>query len=270
MNKTIAYILYIALAVVSAALLVMTVLASAGVSSVWVGMPVIAVLLVLAIALIISIVAFNPKKTWYSIGFYILHIGIVLFLAGSLVYTVSGVETNAAPPSVSSITPTIEYKMQQNGITAEQIVNMKSYYNQLRRADGEAIELGFNFRITDFKTEYYDKEQKNVKHYEATLEFLNNDGSVDVLPLTVNHPIYRNGWKIYLMNVGVNEVYGYAEVQLMFKQDKTEFLSTSGIILTVLGTFIMCFMRPSEAMLKKREAEKKNKKKAQKVGGKAR
>lgn len=266
MNKKLAYVLYVALAIVSAALLVMTIIASSGVSAVWNGMPIVVVLFVLAIALIISIVAFNPRKGFYSIGFYVLHIGIVLFLVGSFIYAVSGVKTNVAPPSVSSITQTIEYRMQQMGVSDAQINNMKGYYNQLNRTteDGssELIDLGFNFRIVDFKTEYYDAEQKNVKHYEATLEFYEN-GKTERVPLTVNHPIRRNGWKIYLMDVGVNQPFGFTEVQLLFKKDPTEFLSASGIILTVLGTFVMCYLRPSEAML----AKKRQKAKAQKKKG---
>lgn len=266
MNKTVAYVLYIALAIVTAALLVMTVLASAGVAGVWMGMPIIVVLTVLLIAIVISLVAFNPRKLWYSLGFYALHIGIVLFLLGSFVYTVSGVTTNAAPPSVSSITGTIEYRMQQMGLSSEQISNMKGYYNQVSRTDAEGnseiIDLGFNFRIVDFKTEYYDKEQKNVKHYEATVGILKNDGSEERVSLTVNHPIRKNGWKIYLMDVSVDEVFGFTKVQLLFKKDPTEFLSTGGIILTVAGTFMMCFLRPSEAMLKKKRLAEQSKKAA--------
>jgi|GEM_PF-1504083 len=264
MNKTLSYVLYVLLGIVTAALFVMTVLASAGVSGVWMGMPIVIVLMVFAITLLVSVIAFNPRKFWYSLGFYILHIGIVMFLAGTFIYTVSGTVTNAAPPSVSSITPAIEYRMKQMGITDGQIANLKGYYNQLSRTnemgENEIVDLGFNFRVVDFKTEYYDKEQKNVKHYEATVGFLNSDGSEERVSLTVNHPIYRNGWKIYLMNVSVNEVYGHTEVQMMFKKDPTEVLSTAGILLTILGTFVMCFIRPREAALTKEKGGKGKKK----------
>ncbi|MBQ7365213.1 MAG: cytochrome c biogenesis protein ResB [Clostridia bacterium] len=273
MNKKIALVLYAALGIVSLVLLVMTVLASAGVSNVWKGMPIVIVLFVFAIALLVSLIAFNPKKLWYSIGFYALHAGIVLFLVGTFVYTVSGTATNAAPPSVSSFTATIEYRMKQMGITDDQIANMKGYYNQVSKTDengtAEVIDLGFNFRIVDFVTEYYDEAQTSVKHYEATVGFLKSDGTEEKVSLTVNHPIYRNGWKIYLMNVSENQPFGYTEVQLLFKKDPTEFLSTSGIILTVIGTFMMCFLRPSEAMLSKKRSAQAAKKNGKKQGGKA-
>ncbi len=262
MNKKLAFVLYISLAAVSAALLLMTVLASAGLSSVWKGMPVLAVLAVFAVAISVSVVMFNPKKNFYSVGFYLLHIGIVLFLSGCLVFTVSGAKTNVAPPCVSSITPTVEYKMIQQGITRAQISNLKGYYNQVESEDKrELIDLGFNFRIIDFKTEYYDKEQTEVKHYEATLEFLNSDGSVDKVPLTVNKPVYRGDWKIYLMDVGENIPYGFTEVQILLKNDSAEPLSNAGIIITLIGTFVMCFMRRSGASEDKK-AHSKLKRKA--------
>lgn len=272
MNKTLAFVSYTVLGIVTLALLVMTVLASAGVVGVWEGMPIIIVLFVLAASLVVSIVAFNPRKGFYSIGFYVLHIGIVLFLVGSFIYTVSGQKSTVSPPSISSFTPAIEYRMKQMGITDAQIIDMKTrYYNQIGKTaeDGstEVVDLGFNFRIVDFKTEYYDTEQTAVKHYEATVGFLKSDGTEERVSLTVNHPIYRNGWKIYLMNVAENDPFGFTEVQLVVKKDPTEFLSTAGIILTVLGTFMMCFLRPSEAMLKKKQDAKRTK--GKKGGAKA-
>ena len=251
-HRTLALVLYSLLAIVSAALLVMTILASAGVQGVWNGMPIVAVLSVFGVALSVSVVAFNPKKTFYSIGFYVSHIGIILFLIGSLVYAVSGEVTNAAPPNISSITPTMEYQLAQQGIQAD---SLKGYYNQVGKSDGsgEIIDLGFNFRIVDFKTELYEDGQP--KYYEATIEFLNADNTVDTETLTVNHPLYRNGWKLYLMDVGTN-YYGFQEVQIMFKQDPTEFLSDAGIVLLVIGTFMICFIRPRD----KAEDKKKTKK----------
>lgn len=257
MNKKLSHVLYLLLGAVSAALLVMTVLASAGVDGVWHGMPIVIVLAVLGIAIAVSVVAFNPRKNVYSIGFYVLHIGIVLFLIGSLVYAVSGISTNAAPPNVSSITPTIEYRMRQMGYTDDAIANLKGYYNRVNKTDGsgEVIDLGFNFRVSDFQTEYYE-DGVSVKRYDATMEFYNTDGTAEQVSLTVNHPIYRNGWKIYLMSVHENGVYGYQQVQLMFKKDPTEFLSTAGIVLIILGTFMMCFIRPRDKALKAKEDKK--------------
>lgn len=266
MNKKLSFVLYVLLFVVLAALLVMTVVASVGVQGVWRGTPVVLVLSVLGIAISVSVVAFNPKKTIYSIGFYVLHIGIVAFLIGMIGYSAAGVETYAAPVNTGSVTNVMEYRMYQMGYTDRQISALKSYNNRIGGSNGDIIELGFNFRIVDFKTEYYD-DGVSVKHYEATVEFLNSeDGSVDKVSLTVNHPIYRNGWKIYLMDVGENPTFGYQQVQLMFKKDPTEFLSVSGIVLTIVGTFMMCLIRPKAEVVASEKGKRKGS--VRKAGGK--
>lgn len=248
-NKVLALVLYSVLGVILLAVFVMTVVASAGNGAVWRGIPMAVCMALLGIALSVAIVMFNPRSNFYSIGFYVSHIGIILFLIGFTYYTVSGVTHNVSPPNVGSITPTLEYRMtNQQGLTADDLADLKGYKNRVGNAStGEITDFGFNFRITDFVTEYYEDGQ-SVKHYEATMEFLNTDGTVETASLTVNHPIYRNGWKIYLMNVGTDPVYGYQTVHLMIKSDPTEFLSVAGIWLIILGTFVMCFIRPRDTV----------------------
>ena len=244
MNKKLSFTLYVSLCLIVALLLIMTIIASAGNSDVWKGAPITVVLSLLGIAIAISVVMLRPKKTIYFVGFYVLHIGIVMFLAGLAGYSIGGVDTYASPVNVGSVTNVMEYRMLQMGYTDRQIATLKGYNNRIGGSDGEIIDLGFNFRITDFKTEYYE-DGVSVKHYDATVEFLNSeDGTTEQVSLTVNHPIYRNGWKIYLMDVGTNQVFGYQQVQLMLKKDPTEFVSVAGILLTIIGTFMMCFLRP--------------------------
>lgn len=258
MNKQLSHVLYIILALVLAVLCVMTVVASAG-GRAWGGDMTTAVLLFLGLAITISLVAFNPRKGMYSIGFYLAHLGIVAFLAGSLIYSTSGYSVTVAVPNGGSLTPAMEYQMMQMGLTSNQIAGLKGYYNQIPgeqidEATGKKlpVDLGFNLRITDFETEYYDEAQRNVKHYEATVEFLYSDGRTETRALTVNHTLRVNGWKLYLMDVGVDEVYGYEKVHVTFKRDPTEFLSTLGILITILGTFMMCFGKPRPAKKKSR------------------
>ena len=252
MNKHLSYVLYIVLGIVTAALLIMTIVASAG-GKAFGGMMTILVLSLLGIAIAVSIIAFNPRKGFYSIGFYLTHIGIVMFLLGSLIYSTSGYSVTVAVPDGGSITPIVEYQMMQKGLTSDKIAGLKGYYNQIPGEEIDEttgqkapVDLGFNLRITDFKTEYYDDEQRNVKHYEATLEILYEDGSVETRSRTVNNTLHINGWKLYLMDVGLDEVYGYRKVHVTFKNDPAEFLSTLGIIITIIGTFMMCLIKPRE------------------------
>lgn len=258
MNKHLSHALYIILAFVFVALCVMTVVASTG-EMAWGGTMTVVVLVLLGLAITISLVAFNPRKGAYSIGFYLAHLGIVAFLAGSLIYAVGGYSVTVAVPNGGSVTPVLEYQMRQMGLTENQIASLKGYYNQIPseqidQTTGKQlpIDLGFNLRITDFVTEYYDEAQQNVKYYEATVEILYFDGQTQTQALAVNHTLRVNGWKLYLMDVGVDEVYGYEKVHVTFKRDPAEWLSTLGIIFTILGTFLMCFGKPRLAKGKRR------------------
>jgi len=230
MSKKVSLILYLTLAAVCLAFLILTILASAGNDGILHSIYATATLTVFAVFLVISIVAYNPKSAFYSIGFYLTHAGIVFFLAGCLVYSVFGHSVTVAPPNVASLTLMYE--------------NQSGYYNRIPDKNGEPLDLGFNFRVLNFETEYYDGTE-NVKHYEATLDILDGENAIEK-SLTVNHPIYYNGWKIYLMSVAEAPFYGYEEVHLMFKRDPGEILSTSGIILTILGVFAMSFLRKKE------------------------
>lgn len=236
MQKKLSLVLYLTLAAVSLSFFIMTILASAENDGILHSVYMTTALTVFAVFLTVSIIAYNPRAVLSSIGFYITHAGVLFFLIGCLIYSLFGHSVIVAPPNVASLTPIVQGAMYENG---EEIPN--GYYNRIPGKNGDVAELGFNFRISDFVTEYYD-DGVNVKHYEATLGILDGENEVKK-SLTVNHPVYYRGWKIYLMSVTADPSYGYEEVQLMFKRDPGEILSTTGIILTVLGVFAMSFLR---------------------------
>ena len=238
MQRMVSLVLYIVLALVGTALLIMTVMASVGAHGVFAGKAPMIALAGFALAILASLVAFQPRKNAYSIGFYILHTGILFFLFGSALYALLGYSVQVAPPNVASITADTAELLYANGMEVP-----NGYYNRIPGKDGEVAELGFNFRVTDFETEYHDPEMTEVKQYRAELGFL--EAGEEVLKmLSVNHPLYYGKWKIYLMAVSVEPLYGYEKVQLLFKYDPGEIFSTAGILLTCLGTVVICFCRP--------------------------
>lgn len=241
-NKNTAIVLYGVLGVVTIALLIVAICASASGKAADYPIANALIFTLLGGSIACSLIVFNPKKSIYDLGFYILHTGIVIFLAGMMIFALKGSSHYVALPNLSSLTDSAENLMKSDyGWSEEDIYRLRSYRNQIAgEKDGEIIDLGFNFRIADFKTDYYEDDE-SVKHYEATVEFFLSDGAVEIIPLTVNHPIYRSGWKIYLMNTGTS-VYGYEQVELLIKKDPAEFLSVAGIVLTILGTFMMCIM----------------------------
>lgn len=240
-NKNLAKALYVILGLVAIALLIMTIYASSLGSGADYPVFNAVVFILLGGAIAVSIVAFNPKKSFYDIGFYVLHMGIVLFLAGMMIFALKGSSHYVALPNLSSITEDVELLMKENyGWSDNDIDRLRSYRNQIGADNGEIIDLGFNFRIVDFETQYYE-DGESVKHYEGAVEFFLRDGTVETVLLTVNNPLYCSGWKIYLMNVGISP-YGYEQVNLLLKKDPAEFISVAGIILTILGTFMMCIL----------------------------
>ncbi len=327
-HPKLATVLYIILFGTALALLVMTVLDSAGVEGIWSGTPVVLVLTIMGIAVAAAFLAYNPCKPVYSLGFYILHIGIVVFLIGTLVYHISGDVAYVNLLNGESVTPTISYRLRQEGYREEQILSLKEgFYSQVYSSEtGTITDLGFLFRVADFTTEYYpptysytaqdgtvitvseenvqtdstgklvccvlqdgvEKEYPvtqtmNVKHYQGTLAFSDDNIRVSKKTISVNHPVYHGDWKIYLMDAkpdtfylsanplvlyslyGQTQAYGAEVITLMLKKDPTEFLSVAGILLMIIGTWVMCFFRPRDRKNKDTVRQEKTGKEARHI-----
>lgn len=178
---------------------------------------------------VICLFTLKGKFTLYRAGFYLLHIGLVLFLTGSFVYYISGEKINVSVP-----------------------VDPATTYNQIKRStveegESEFIKLNFDMGISDFKVEKYEAEEGEVaqdKYYEATLMII-PDGTREVtsVPLIVNKPYRTGGWKIYLM--GYDGTTG-SVVSLMLKKDPAEFVSATGVWMIIAGAVIMCLLRKRE------------------------
>lgn len=253
---------------------------------------IMAVILTIFVILLV-IAAFGQKFRLKRLGSYILHLGFILFLLGSLLFTLTGQSLTVAVP-----------------------VDNTMAYKYLEDADGNTVELGFGFGLDEFQIKYYDpvydvykmtddgpvavmtdiqlqraangdwyydfedygaiglddllggktidtiKETVTlasgviasvrlpVKEYVAKMTFIDNsNGSMETKELRVNAPLYRNGFKIYLM--GYNEM--TSRVTLMFKNDIGEPLATAGLVAVMLGTFYQCIIYP---IVERREREK--------------
>ena len=87
---------------------------------------------------VICLFTIKGKFTLYRIGFYLLHVGLVLFLTGSFVYYITGEKINVSIP-----------------------VDPSTTYNQIKRStveegESEFIKLNFDIGISDFKVEKYE------------------------------------------------------------------------------------------------------------------
>lgn len=234
---------------------------------------------------------FNIKK----IGFYLLHLGLIFFLVGSMIFRTTGEYESAS----LSIDDTALYKSIQRedgtilrfnfsfGITKLAITNYEPVYDIYEVVNGDSKVIKQDIELSS--DGYYDFGKYGKKHiddllignngiqekiqlannifayvrmpvkkYEATMIF-NKDGKDYVKPLIINEPIRFDGYKIYLMSYNST----LKTVKITFKKDYGEVLSTSGIFITIAGTLYHCLVYPvllrkeQEARINKKEVEAK-------------
>lgn len=135
------------------------------------------VFIIFAVLQIVCLALYQPAFTPYKIGFYLMHIGLLILLAGLSAYALAG----------ESIT--VQVPVSSTG----------SYYTQIQNEDGEMTDLGFAFKLTEFTVEKY--ESGNDKYYRADVAFTDPATLlVEEDYLEVNRTLRRNGWKLYLMD----------------------------------------------------------------------
>lgn len=135
------------------------------------------VFVIFAVIQVVCLSLYQPALTVYRIGFYLLHVGLLILLAGFTAYAVAG----------ESIT--VQVPISETG----------SYYSYVQNEDGEEIDLGFAFKLDGFTVEKY--ESGNDKYYRTDVSFADPTTlAVEEDYLEVNRTLRNNGWKIYLMS----------------------------------------------------------------------
>lgn len=165
------------------------------------------------------------KNIVKDLGFYAMHLGLVVVLIGFALFELAGDAVSANVP-----------------------IGSDTYYANIGRENGEICELGFNFRITDFNVDYH--EDGSEKQYRAGIEFADAVSlRVEKDELAVNHPIRKNGWRIYLMS------YSGDYVNLMFRYDPGDYVVKTGIWITAAGTILSLLAANMIPPKKKEEKE---------------
>jgi len=210
--------------------LVLTVLFSAGVPVNFRGIAVTAVLTVGGILMAASLVFARPSGNLPKrIGFYLTHAGIVLLLAGFALFELAG-------DSVTAVVP----------------VGGETYYSNIQRENGEICDLGFHFRVDSRQIEYY--EDGSEAQYYAGLAFADPVTlKVDGEWISVNHPVRRNGWKIYLMSFVYAADGGGEHVNFIFRRDPGEYVVKAGVAVLIAGTILELLV--GNAIRPKKEGE---------------
>lgn len=195
--------------------LVLTVVFSTGTSVNFRGIAVTGVLMLAGILMAASLVFAKPSGNLAKrIGFCMTHGGIVLMLAGFALFELGG----------DSITATVP--------VSEEVY---TYYSNIQRENGEVCDLGFNICVENFEIETY--EDGSDRQYSADLLFADAVTlKVEHKELSVNHPVRKNGWKIYLMSYGTEADGMWDYVNLLFRRDPGEYVVRAGVIVLVIGT----------------------------------
>lgn len=205
--------------------LVMAILTAFGLPIRWDGS--LTAVLLAAVGFLIFIGLFMrrpPKNIIRAIGFYAMHLGLVVMLIGFALFDLAG-----------------------NTVSANVPIGGETFYSSIGRENGDICALGFHFRITDFSIDTY--EDGSEKQYRAGIEFADPVSlRVEANELSVNHTIKKNGWRIYLMS------YSGEYVHLMFRHDPGEIWVKTGVAMTVSGTILSLLignMLPSKTKEKK-------------------
>lgn len=172
-----------------------------------------------AVCLCISVVG---GSITYKVGFYVLHGGIVLLVAGFIIYGLFGEKYDVS------------------------VFRGDTFYNSINDTTSEEnklIDLGFSFRFDGVEAEYHLDEDGNPtvapKMYTAYLTVLYpNTDSPQRVEIAVNRPVHINGYKIYLMSMSND---GQNGATLLFKKDPAEYTVTAGMVMMIIGSFVMCF-----------------------------
>lgn len=150
---------------------------------------------VFAVYVIVQVVCLffaKPQLSVYSIGFYLMHIGIPLMLAGFMMYGFFGMSLYANVP----------------------VDSRGNVYPAITREDGSIEQLGFGIRLNNFTVENY--ENGGPKYYGAYLGIYdyNEKGNTESpmynsenVTLEVNKTYRKEGFKIYLMSYDDGSAY---------------------------------------------------------------
>lgn len=161
---------YIILSLLCALLLCMSIVATArGDGDMMHSIPTLVIFSVYALLQIACIALFEFGLTPKKIGFYLLHLGLLVMLVGFLVYVISGEYY------------TLSFSVGEG-------------YSGFYKEDGDYEAFGFGMSIESFEVEKY--EDGTDRRYLANVAF--SDGTNDTLE--VNKTLRRGGYKIYLMD----------------------------------------------------------------------
>ena len=176
-------------------------------------------------------VFFAEKWRWSRIGVYVVHLSVVLLLAGAVIGSIFGFDAYVNIPEGES-TGTVRLI-----------------------GNGEPLELGFIIRCNDFDVSFYDSGMP--KEFRSSLSILDGDREILTRDILVNDPLRFRGINIFQSSYGEMPVSeetqsSQGSFTLSFTSEKSSKTYTIKAVIgqTVqipeeLGTFLLKEFRPS-------------------------
>lgn len=168
----------------------------------------------------------STKPSLKKAGFYIFHIGMLVFLFSCFMFFASGEKITVSGVQVGNIA-----------------------YNKIKSTQGDDIELGFGLQAKKFDVLKYPAASNGAaadKFLNAQLVIYPDGDNPYEKNLYVNGPVTVNGWKIYLMAYNSSPD-GTDTLTLTFKKNPGEIPTIAGIILMVVGSFMMAFVKKGQS-----------------------
>ena len=200
----------VAMLIVTLALIVGSVL---GIAEFYLSDVFFAIVAVLMIIQVACIVTYRAKFSMRQIGFYISHIGVLVLVAGAVMSMLYGQSVNFNIP-----------------------VNENAAYSQVSMEDGSVTDFGFSISVTDFEL-VKSQSTNNIEQYEINFRIYDGE-KVEDRHLNINKPTKYNNWKFYLMgydpdNMNIVSMHG--------KSDPGNIWLLTGFIMLDVGVALMCF-----------------------------
>lgn len=187
------------MALLTAVLLIVVIAVSAtGDNGALKGPGVIAVFAVYVVIQVVCIVFMKPQLSVYKIGFYALHIGVVVMLVGFALFELGGQSHYVNIPVDSS---------------------SKNGFDRIQTEDGSLVSLGFGVKLNNFTVEKY--ESGAPKQYVANMGIYRENPDTgamynsDNVTVSVNDTYRCEGWKVFLMSYddGSSAMQGLAPIE---------------------------------------------------------
>lgn len=173
---------YIIMAVLTAVLVIMSVVSTVTGSSEIFSEPAVYMIFGIYFAVqVICVFLMRPTASVYRIGFYFIHVGIPIMLIGFALYGIFGKTLYSNVP------------VDSNGL----------FYTGINDENGIKNDLGFGFKADTFEIEHY--ESGSEKYYGADISVYDINGRTGAYynsgaaKLEVNNTFRKNGWKLYFM-----------------------------------------------------------------------